>query len=187
MGKSDINLLPRKKKIPLSVMLGIVFGSIGFLALVAAGIVLPNLALKSKQAQLDALKADIAVYADVQEQYDQKLAEFTLLQQQQANYLSFAETDRQTLELMKQILAVTPESITLTDQTYTLEHIVLLGHATSNLEIGRYEVALRGLGIFGEIALGTINEVDGQWTFDFVLTHMTETDTTESSEGGASK
>ncbi|MHB1454467.1 MAG: PilN domain-containing protein [Saccharofermentanales bacterium] len=184
MIKSDINLIPRKKKIPLSVTLGILFGIIGFVLLVIVGIALPAASLKNQQTKLDTLKQELATYANVESDYTLKLAELTSLQQQQTNYNAFAATDKQTLELMQQIIAVTPTTITIQEQSYMQDNIVLLGTAKNNIEIARFEVALRKMGLFSDILLGTISGPDTARTFDFVLTHKVAE---VQAEGGAGK
>ncbi|MHB8962686.1 MAG: PilN domain-containing protein [Saccharofermentanales bacterium] len=184
MIKSDINLIPRKKKIPLSVTLGILFGGIGFILLVVIGIYLPSAALKSQQTKLDMLKQELATYANVEAEYTQKLADLTTLQQQQVNYNAFTNTDKQTLELMQQIITITPATITVQEQSYIQDNIILIGTATNNIEIARFEVALRKMGLFSDILLGTISGPDTERSFDLVLTHKPAED---QAEGGAGK
>lgn len=171
MIKTDINLMPQKKKIPLSVTLGILFGIIALAALIAVGIAIPSFVLKARQAELDKLNQDLAAYGDVDAEYMQKVTELNTLKEQQANYTAFENTDRQTLELMQQIIAVTPKTVTVTDQSYLEDTIVVIGHATSNIEIARFEVALRKTGLFSDILLGTITGPDNKREFDFLLTH----------------
>lgn len=183
MAKSDINLIPKKKRIPLSVALGIIFGVAIFAILVFAGIALPRVALDMKQTKLNSLKQDLSAYSNVQTEYTQKMADFTTLQKQQANYKAFESTDLQTLELMKQILAAKPATITVINQSYTGETINLSGLATNDLEIARFEVSLRKTTLFSTIQIGSISGETGKRVYDFVLT----TKGSAKAEGGTGK
>lgn len=181
MIKSDINLLPRKKKIPLSVTLGIIFSITGFILLVAVGVFVPASSLKIKHAELDSLKQVLAGYDNVQSDFITKTADLKILQQQQLNYNSFEKTDIQTLELMNQINAIKPETVTIDDQSYNNLGLTLAGYATNDIEIARFEVALRKMGLFSEITLESISGLDGERTFTFTLKHKV---TDPQAEGG---
>lgn len=184
MVKSDINLIPKKKKVPLSVTLGILFGVIILALIVFAGITLPSLALQNKQDNLDSLKNELSGYSNIETEFQQKIAAYDTLQKQQANYNDFVNADKQTLEVMQAIMAATPETVTITEQYYDGDKVVLIGAATNDIEIAKFEVALRKIALFSDIRLGMISGTEPVRTFDVTLTHPVSE---AAMEGGTSK
>ncbi|MHB1483954.1 MAG: PilN domain-containing protein [Saccharofermentanales bacterium] len=170
MIKSDINLLPKKKRLPASVSFGIPLG-IGILVFVLAlGIIIPRVALSSKQNKLDALEQELATYSNTESDYAKKIAEFTKLQNQQTTYMKFTANKQQTLDILNKINAVKPATVTLSELRFDYEVVSLFATAPNDTEIARFEVALRKLAIFTNIQLGTIKS-PALREFDISLVH----------------
>jgi len=94
MIKSDINLLPKKKKLPMSVSFGIPLGIIILVVLVAIGVILPNILLDMKQKKLASLEEELASYSDTESDYTKKIALFTTLQNQKLTYNDFIGSNK---------------------------------------------------------------------------------------------
>lgn len=186
MIQSDINLLPKKKKIPAKIILGVPAGIILLAAVVALGIMLPSISLAAKQAELDALKLELATYSQVETDYLQKLQEYSVIQEQQANYNDFVSTGNETLDLLNKINSVKPSTITILSEQFGGEKIVLAGYGTTDIEIAKFEIALRNLGLFSEIMLDSITGPDDQRNFSFTLLQSTDSSTESSGVSSAS-
>lgn len=184
MLKTDINLLPKKKKIPVSVTFGVPLALLFFALIVTIGILLPRMALNAQQTKLNSLEKDLTAYSNVETAYSQAVEEYAKIQNQQKTYKDFTESKYLTLDLINKINLVKPKTITLLDLNFDSEMISISGFATSDIEIAKFEVELRKLAIFSEINLGGIEGPDDKRTFSFSLMHIiVET----SSIGGASK
>ncbi len=184
MIKSDINLMPQKQKLPLSVTLGIVIGVVLLAVLLTAGILLPSLLLDQKRTRLDSIQHELESYGNIQSEYVQKFAELNTMQEQQKNYLAFENTDRQTLEIMNLITAAIPHTVTILEEVFSDDNVSLRGYATDDIEIAKFEVALRKTAIFSSIQLGTIEGPEKHRMFDFILTYIQAED---QADGGVGK
>lgn len=183
MVKSDINLLPKKKKIPASILVGIPAGILLLVAILALGIMGPSLLLNAQQAQLTAMQTELSTYSKVETTYLQKIKEFATLQGQEKNYNDFTASDRQVLDLMSKINAVTPSTVTILSKEFNTEKVTVSGFATTDIEIARFEIELRKLAMFSDILLDSITGSDDQRNFSFILIHKSAT----SQEGSTSK
>ncbi len=184
MKKTDINLLPKKKSLPVSVTLGIPLGIILLILIAAIGIILPKIALNNQKSKLSELEQQLTNYVNVDSDYVQKLAEYSKLQAQQKNYDDFTKSDKLTIDVLNKILSAKANSITIQNYTFGYDSVAISGSALSDLDIAKFEVAIRKLALFPEISLGTIDGADGQRNFSFTLTYKKDITT---SEGSASK
>ena len=191
MVKSDINLLPTKKKIPASLLLGIPAGILLLVGILALGIMAPSFLLNVQQTQLDALEKELSTYSAVETNYLQKLKEFATLQSQEKNYTDFVASDKLALDLLTRINAVKPSTVTILSENFDIEKVTVAGFATTDIEIARFEIELRKLALFPEILLDSITGPVDQRNFSFILMHKVETSQTSSAassqEGSTSK
>jgi len=191
MVKSDINLLPKKKKIPASILLGIPATIILLVFILAVGIMTPSLLLNAKQAQLDALEKQLSTYSQVETNYLQKLKDYSALQSQQKNYNDFIASDKQTMDLLTRIDAAKPSTVTILSEKFDSEKVIVSGYATTDIEVARFEIELRKLALFPEILLDSITGPADQRNFSFTLMHRLETSQASSAassqEGSTSK
>ena len=169
MIQPDINLLPKKKKIPAKIILGVPAGILLLVIVCVLGVMLPSVSLAAKHAELDALKQEISTYSQVETEYLQKLQEFSTIQERQKNYNDFVSTGKETLDLLSKINGVKPSTITILSMQFGIEKIVITGYGTTDIEIARFEIALRNLGLFSEIILDSITGPDDQRNFSFTL------------------
>lgn len=174
MIKQDINLLPKKKKRPMSVVFGIPFGIILIAMLLAIGILLPKMALNAKQKELDSLEQELASYSSTDKDYLEKIDEFTTLENRQITYIDFTGSKKLTLELIDEIYSIKPGTIELTELEFNYENVYLTGISTNDIDIAKFEVELRKLSLFSEIHLGSIKGPDGKRDFDINLVHKVE-------------
>ncbi len=188
MVKSDINLLPKKKKIPASLLLGVPAGILLLVGILSLGIMAPSLLLNAQQAQLTALETELSTYSKVETTYLQKIKEFATLQGQEKNYNDFTAPDRLVKDLMSRINAVTPSTVTVLSKEFDPERVTVSGFATTDIEIARFEIELRKLALFTEILLDSITGPDEQRNFSFILIYKAEISSASSSqEGGTGK
>lgn len=169
MIQPDINLLPKKKKIPAKILLGIPAGILLLVIVFALGIMLPSISLAAKQAELDALKLELSTYSQVETDYLQKLQEFSMIQERQKNYDDFVSTGKETLDFLSKINGIKPSTITILSLQFGIEKIAITGYGTTDIEIAKFEIALRNLGLFSEILLDSINGPDDQRNFSYTL------------------
>ena len=175
MVKSDINLLPKKKKIPASILLGVPAGIFVLVFIIALGIMAPSLLLSTQQAQLNALEKQLSAYSQVETEYLQKLKEYSTLQNQQKNYNDFIASGKDALDLIKKIDAAKPSTITNLSEKFDMNSVTVTGYGTTDIEIARFEIELRKLALFPDILLDSITGPDGQRNFSFILMHSVET------------
>jgi ABC-type transport system involved in cytochrome bd biosynthesis fused ATPase/permease subunit len=140
---------------------------------VALGIMLPAVSLAAKQAELDALKLELSTYSQVETDYLQKLQEYSVIQEQQKNYTDFVSTGKETLDLLSKINGIKPSTITILSLQFGVEKVVITGYGTKDIEIAKFEIALRNLGMFSEIMLDSITGPDDQRNFSFTLLQLT--------------
>lgn len=182
MSRSDINLLPKKKKVPFKVVFLVFFVTLLILLTGAAGFVVPDYLLGQKKVELEKLRNELDEYKDVQTEYFQKMKDFTELSNIKNDIESFKSADIQTLELMEKILDARPDTLDLISQEYETDQIVIEGRSSDIYAISRYEVALRKLGIFGNIHLETVHESPFSTTFFMTLYHPSQAQGGESNE-----
>lgn len=189
MIKSDINLLPKKKKLPSSITVGLPFGIVLLGVLLAIGIILPKISLAAKQQILNEINDQLKEYTNTESDYQTKLESFKKLENQKKSYNDFINADAQTLNLFTKINSVKQQTITLQEYSFSAETVSISGVATSDLEIAKFEVALRKLAIFPEISLGNINGDTGKRNFIFSLMNKVsevQTESTAVSTGASS-
>ncbi len=185
MIKSDINLLPRKKKVPAKIILGIPAGILLLAVICALGIMAPSLALGAQQAKLNVLQQQLSTYSQVETNYQQKVGAYSTIQEQQKNYNDFVSNDKQTLDMLNKINAIKPSTITLLSEKFDIDRIILSGYGTTDIEIARFEIELRKLGLFSDILLSSITGPDNQRSYSYTL--MYKADSSQASSAASSK
>ena len=185
---SDINLLPKKKKVPAKILLGVpaLIALVAFIAAIA--VIMPSLSLGAQKAKLDSMKKQLTTYSQVESEYQQKLKAFATIQEQEKNYNDFVSTDKETLNLLNKIKAAKLPSITILGMKFDSDKIILSGYGTTDIEIAKYEIALRNLGLFSDIQLASINGPENQRSFSYTLVHRngsSKTASAASSQGSS--
>lgn len=181
MIKKDINLVPVKKKLPSSITIGIPVGVLLFALLLTIGIYLPSSILKSKEAKLSSLETELNGYADTETLYQQKLKELSTLQENKKNYENFISSGRETLDMVKALNAITPDTVTILQYGFDIDNIIISGFTKTDLGIADFEDILWKTKMFKDIGLGTISGEKDKRLFIFTLTHI------DSEAGGANK
>lgn len=169
MIKSDINLLPKKKRLPASITVGIPLGVVLLAVLLSIGIILPKISLSAKKLVLADINEQLKEYVNTENEYQMKLLSFKKLENQKKSYNDFINADAQTLNLFTKINSVKQTTITLEEYVFSPDMVSIRGFATTDIEIARFEVALRKISIFPEISLGNINGDNGRRNFIFTL------------------
>lgn len=169
MTKTDINLMPRKKKPPKAISLGIPAGIVFFVLMISAGFYLPSKMLESKQSELLILENELSGYADMQTAYLLKSKQLAELQAEKSNIDGFFSTDRESLDMAVALEKIIPRTITVLQYEYAIDSISIYGSATADTEIAGFEDRLWKSGMFSDIILGTISGEDGARSFDFTL------------------
>lgn len=174
MNNSDINLVPRKKRISPAVV-GIIFIVASAVSLLTAiGIFLPKYAMETRSRQLQLLNDELASYENVEVLYLEKMNELNSLKTRKQNYDDFVSSGRQVYDLMTLIRKSKPGTLNITEQIYNEDNTVITGTAANDLLIASFEDALRKLEVFSDIRLETVSGQTGERAFTFTLMHTEE-------------
>ncbi len=172
MNNSDINLVPRKKRISPAVV-GIVLILTAAVALLTVlGIFLPRYAMETRSRQLQLLNDELATYENVEVLYLEKMNELNSLKTRKQNYDDFVSSGRQVYDLMTLIRKSKPVALNITEQIYNENNTVITGIAANDLMIASFEDSLRKLEVFSDIRLETVSGQTGERVFTFTLMHF---------------
>jgi hypothetical protein len=169
MNKSDINLVPKKKKTPRSVVFGVLLALLLLIVATWAGAYFPDRILKNRESQLSELKSELASYEDIQVVYFGKIQELAMLNQEKRNYEAFLNSKRETLDAFRRIDRAAMTDIIITKYDFSFTQVTLSGTAVNDLVIADFEESLWGTNLFSRIELGTVSGDPGQRRFIFTL------------------
>lgn len=169
MIKKDINLIPKKKKVKLSLKLGLFFGVIGILSLVFAGIYFPSSMISDKEKNIEGLEKELERYAEQAAEFDSLSGEIRRLRSIKNVFEDFFSTGKEVSEIIRVLESITPAEVIIMNYDFTQEEIIISGKADSDTTIARFENLLWGTGMFTGINLGTISSSDNKRMFSFSL------------------
>lgn len=169
MIKTDINLMPKRKKPPKAVSIGIPVGIALFVLIISMGFYMPSKMLESKQNELQILENELSGYTDIQTTYLLKSRQLAELQAEKVNIDGFFSTGRESLDMAVALEKLIPPAITVLKYEYSVDNISIYGSAAADTEIAGFEDKLWKSAMFSDIILGTISGEEGARAFDFIL------------------
>lgn len=182
MIKTDINLMPKRKKPPKAVSIGIPAAIALFVIIICAGFYLPSKMLETKRGELLILESELSGFADIQTDYLLKSRQLAELQAEKANIDGFFSTDRESLDMAAALEKIIPPAITVLKYEFAVDNISIYGSASADTDIAGFEDKLWKSGMFSDIILGTISGEEGARAFDFILIYKAP-----SKQGGGGK
>jgi len=171
MIKSDINLIPKKVKKPLSVSLGIPVAIILLAGILLAGIYFPQVIINNMKNDLSIIEKELGGYEDVQNEYallTQKLLE---TRSQIKGIEDFYSLEINLSEMFSEIDRLIPTGITINQYEFMYEGIIISGTGENDLRIAELENRLWETAFFEDIFIAGISGDEGQRSFSFRLTY----------------
>ncbi len=171
MIKRDINLIPKKKKIKLSLKLGLFFGIVCIICLVFAGIYFPSYIINEKEDRIANLEKELEGYADSVAAFDDVSGEIRQLRAVKNIFENFFSTGKEVVEIAGVFEDITPAGVVVLNYDFTKDEIIISGQADSDLRIATFENLLWGTGMFSGIDLGTLSTSGDKRLFSFTLVY----------------